>query len=55
EEGDIVRPGQSLCVIEAMKLMNEIECDVEGRVVSIFPENGKPVEFDMPLFEIEPR
>lgn len=55
EEGDIVRIGQSLCVIEAMKLMNEIESDVDGRVVSIVAENGKPVEFDMPLFEIEPR
>lgn len=55
EEGDIVRIGQALCVIEAMKLMNEIESDVEGRIVSIFAENGKPVEFGMPLFAIEPR
>jgi acetyl-CoA carboxylase biotin carboxyl carrier protein len=55
EEGDIVRVGQSLCVIEAMKLMNEIESDLDGRVVSILGENGKPVEFGMPLFEIEPR
>jgi acetyl-CoA carboxylase biotin carboxyl carrier protein len=54
EVGDIVNPGQTLCIIEAMKLMNEIECEVAGKVTRIFPENGKPVEFGEPLFEIEP-
>ncbi len=54
EEGDLVRSGHVLCIIEAMKLMNEIESDVEGKIVKIFPENGKPVEYDEPLFEIEP-
>jgi len=52
EEGDVVRKGQTLCVIEAMKLMNEIESEVSGRIVRIFPESGKPVEYNEPLFEI---
>ena len=51
--GDAVRPGQVLCIIEAMKLMNEIECEVAGRVVEILVENGNPVEFDQVLFRIE--
>lgn len=55
EEGDIVRKGDVLCIIEAMKLMNEIESDIEGKIVTIFPENGKPVEYGEPLFEIEPQ
>ena len=54
EKGDLVRPGDVLCIIEAMKLMNEIESDIEGKIVKIYSENGKPVEFDEPLFEIEP-
>ncbi len=54
EEGDIVRKGQTLCIIEAMKLMNEIESDIDGRVARIFTLNGKPVEYDEPLIEIEP-
>ncbi|MBI5815785.1 MAG: acetyl-CoA carboxylase biotin carboxyl carrier protein [Nitrospinae bacterium] len=53
-EGDIIRKGQVLCIVEAMKLMNEIEADEGGRVVKIFPENGKPVEYNEPLFEIAP-
>jgi len=53
-EGDIVQKGQVICIVEAMKLMNEIESDAAGRVVKIFPENGKPVEFEEPLFEIAP-
>ncbi len=52
EEGDLVRKGQVLCIIEAMKLMNEIESDANGKIVKIFSENGKPVEFGEPLFEI---
>ena len=54
EIGQIVAAGQPLCIIEAMKLMNEIESEVPGRVVKIFVENGKPVEFGQTLFLIEP-
>ncbi|MBI4665737.1 MAG: acetyl-CoA carboxylase biotin carboxyl carrier protein [Nitrospinae bacterium] len=54
EEGDIVQKGDRLCIIEAMKLMNEIESDAAGRIVKICAENGKPVEFNQPLFEIAP-
>jgi len=54
EEGDIVRQGQVLCIIEAMKLMNEIESDIDGKITAIGPENGKPVEYGEILFEIEP-
>lgn len=53
EEGDTVRKGQVLCVIEAMKLMNEIESEVAGKIAKIYPENGKPVEFGEKLFDIE--
>ncbi len=52
--GDIVTKGSVLCIIEAMKLMNEIESDIDGRVVKIFTDNGKPVEFNQPLFLIQP-
>ena len=52
--GDSVSPGTVLCVVEAMKLMNEIESDVSGKVVKILVENGKPVEYNQPLFFIEP-
>lgn len=52
--GDPVSPGTVLCVVEAMKLMNEIESDVSGKVVKILVENGKPVEYNQPLFFIEP-
>ena len=50
--GSRVRKGQVLCIIEAMKLMNEIESDVDGEVVEIYPQNGQPVEFGEPLFAI---
>jgi len=53
EVGDTVSPNQVLCIIEAMKLMNEIECEVRGKVVEILAENGKPVEYDQVLFRIE--
>jgi acetyl-CoA carboxylase biotin carboxyl carrier protein len=53
-EGDIVKPGQVLCIIEAMKLMNEIEAKVGGRVVKILAENAQPVEYGQPLFLIDP-
>jgi len=53
-EGDLVKEGQILCIIEAMKLMNEIESKVAGRVVKVFVENAHPVEFGQPLFLIDP-
>ncbi len=52
--GDHVTAGQVLCIIEAMKLMNEIEADVAGEVMRIFVENGQPVEYGEPLFAIHP-
>jgi acetyl-CoA carboxylase biotin carboxyl carrier protein len=52
--GDAVKKGQTLCIIEAMKLMNEIEADVEGTIVEIFGENAKPVEYGQKLFAILP-
>ena len=52
--GDSVRKGQTLCIIEAMKLMNEIESDVDGTVVEIFAENAKPVEYGQKLFGVKP-
>ncbi len=52
--GEPVKKGQTLCIIEAMKLMNEIESDLDGTVVEIFPENGKPVEYGQKLFGIKP-
>ena len=54
EVGQVVQQGTVLCIIEAMKLMNEIESDVSGRVVKILLENSQPVEFNQPLFLIEP-
>lgn len=51
--GDVITKGKVLCIIEAMKLMNEIESDVDGKIVKILVENGKPVEFDQVLFLIE--
>ncbi len=53
-EGDAVKEGQVLCIIEAMKLMNEIEAKSDGRIVQILVENGMPVEYGQPLFIIEP-
>ena len=50
EVGDAVKEGDTLCIIEAMKLMNEIEADASGVVKSILVENGQPVEFGQPLF-----
>ena len=54
EEGDAVAPGQTLCILEAMKLMNEVKADVEGIVRAIHVENAQPVEFGQLLFELEP-
>jgi acetyl-CoA carboxylase biotin carboxyl carrier protein len=53
EIGTEVKPGDTLCVIEAMKMMNQIESEFAGRVVSVLVENGNPVEFGQPLFVIE--
>jgi acetyl-CoA carboxylase biotin carboxyl carrier protein len=53
-EGDTVKEGQVLCIVEAMKLMNEIEAKVAGRIVKVVAENGQPVEFGQPLFLLEP-
>ncbi len=53
--GDAVEKGTTLCIVEAMKLMNEIEADVSGTVVAIYPQNGQPVEFSEKLFAIQVR
>ncbi len=53
EVGDIVSPGQVLCIIEALKVMNEIESDVRGKIVKILVENGETVEYGQPLFLID--
>jgi acetyl-CoA carboxylase biotin carboxyl carrier protein len=54
EAGDVVEVGQTVCIIEAMKLMNEIESEVRGRIVQILVENAQPVEFGQTLFLVEP-
>jgi acetyl-CoA carboxylase biotin carboxyl carrier protein len=54
EVGSVVKKGQTLCIIEAMKLMNEIEADEPGKVTEVLVENGQPVEFGQALFRIEP-
>ena len=52
--GDTISVGSVLCIVEAMKLMNEIESDIEGKIIKILAENGKPVEYNQPLFLIQP-
>lgn len=52
--GDEIKPGSVLCIIEAMKLFNEIESEVSGRIVKILADNASPVEYDQPLFLVEP-
>jgi acetyl-CoA carboxylase biotin carboxyl carrier protein len=52
--GDTVQVGQVVCIIEAMKLMNELECEVAGKIVRTYCENGQPVEYGQTLFAIEP-
>jgi acetyl-CoA carboxylase biotin carboxyl carrier protein len=54
EEGDAVGPGQTLCILEAMKLMNEVKAEIEGIVRTIHVQNAQPVEFGQLLFELEP-
>jgi acetyl-CoA carboxylase biotin carboxyl carrier protein len=53
EVGSVVRPGQTLCIVEAMKLMNEIETEVGGTIVDVLVENGKSVEYGQKLFTIK--
>ncbi|WMJ74529.1 acetyl-CoA carboxylase biotin carboxyl carrier protein [Cytophagaceae bacterium ABcell3] len=52
--GDEVKPGKTVCIIEAMKLFNEIESEVSGKIVKVLVENASPVEYDQPLFLVEP-
>jgi acetyl-CoA carboxylase biotin carboxyl carrier protein len=52
--GDEVEVGQVLCIVEAMKLMNEIECDAAGEIVKRFVQSGQPVEYGQPLFAVRP-
>jgi acetyl-CoA carboxylase biotin carboxyl carrier protein len=52
--GDTISKGDTLCIIEAMKIMNEINAEVSGKVVKVLVSNAQPVEYDQPLFEIEP-
>lgn len=54
EEGDFVKKGQVLCIVEAMKLMNEIEAETDGKIVKILVESTTPVEFGQPLYLIDP-
>ena len=54
KQGDVVQVGQVLCIIEAMKLMNEIESEVSGEIVRLYIENGQPVEYGQSLFAIKP-
>ncbi|MCA1991654.1 MAG: acetyl-CoA carboxylase biotin carboxyl carrier protein, partial [Coleofasciculus sp. S288] len=54
EMGDRIRRGQTVCIIEAMKLMNEIEAEVSGQVMEILVKNGEPVEYGQPLMRINP-
>ncbi|HMC98225.1 MAG TPA: acetyl-CoA carboxylase biotin carboxyl carrier protein [Flavobacteriales bacterium] len=52
--GDEVKPGKPICIIEAMKLFNEIESDVAGKIVKVLVDDAKPVEYDQPLFLVDP-
>jgi len=54
EIGQIIEPGQIICIIEAMKLMNEIKSEIKGKISEILVENAEPVEFGQPLFLVEP-
>ena len=54
EVGDDITPGKVVCIIEAMKLFNEIESEISGKIVKVLVENASPVEYDQPLFMVEP-
>ena len=53
KEGDMIQSGRVLCIIEAMKLMNEIEAEISGKIIKILAENAQPVEYNQPLFLVE--
>ena len=53
-EGDTIKVGQTICIVEAMKLFNDIESEVSGKVIKILVDDNSPIEFDQPLFVIEP-
>lgn len=52
--GDEIKPGKAVCIIEAMKLFNEIESEISGKIVKVLVDNASPVEYDQPLFLVEP-
>lgn len=52
--GDVIKPGKTICIIEAMKLFNEIESEVSGKIVKVLVDDAKPVEYDQPLFLVDP-
>ena len=54
EVGDIVKEGDVICIVEAMKLFNEIESEVSGKIVKVLVDDATPVEFDQPLFLVDP-
>lgn len=54
EVGQVVEPGEVICIIEAMKLMNEIKSEIKGKIIEILVENAEPVEFGQPIFLVEP-
>lgn len=54
ETGTVIEPGKVICIIEAMKLMNEIKSEIKGKILEILVENAEPVEFGQPLFLVEP-
>ena len=53
-EGDSIKVGQTICIVEAMKLFNDIESEISGKIVKILVDDNSPVEFDQPLFEVDP-
>ncbi|MFZ3072141.1 MAG: acetyl-CoA carboxylase biotin carboxyl carrier protein [Thermodesulfobacteriota bacterium] len=53
EIGSVVKPGQVVCIIEAMKIMNEVESEAGGKIISVLVEDGQPVEYGEPLFHVE--
>jgi acetyl-CoA carboxylase biotin carboxyl carrier protein len=54
EIGQVIEPGQVICILEAMKLMNEIKAEIKGKVIDVLVDNAEPVEFGQPMFLIEP-
>lgn len=54
EVGSVIKPGDAICIVEAMKLFNEIESEVSGKIVKVLVDNAQPVEYDQPLFLVDP-